>query len=157
MSSRFPVVAAASVLALAACGTPPPAKQAPVYSPSRPGTIGTQDPYRQGLGQVRSIERLSARQSTSGGGAVVGAIVGAVIGRQMGGTSMARDAATAAAAVGGAWVGNEIEKNRSGGSDIWRITVDLDRGGQAVLDVPDPAGLRVGERVRVDGARVYRL
>ena len=161
MHARLPLAALGAALTLAACGSAPVAKNAPVYSPSRPvyGTHGGHGGEAHHLrhGYVRSIDRVSARSSTSGGGAIAGAIIGAVIGRQMGGTSAARDAATAVGVVGGAVIGNEIEKNRRGAADLWRVTVDLDGGGQAVIDVPDPGGLRPGERVRVEENRIHRL
>jgi outer membrane lipoprotein SlyB len=145
---------------------PPPQKSAPVYSPR--GGYGQGGGYAGApayggdaayarYGTVRSIDLVSARQSTSGGGALVGLLVGAVIGRQMGGTHAARDAATAVGAVGGAVVGNEIEKNNTGGRDGFRVTVDLEGGGSTTLLVPDAAGLAIGERVRVDGNRIQRL
>lgn len=164
MHLRASLAATAAALLLAACGSVPVAKNAPVYSPTRPGTVGSPaygghggDPYSLRYGHVRSIERVSARESTSGGGAIAGALIGAVIGRQMGGTSAARDAATAVGVVGGAVIGNEVEKNRRGTTDHWRLTIDLEGGGLTTLEVPDPGGLRPGERVRVEGNRVYRL
>jgi outer membrane lipoprotein SlyB len=138
---------------------PPPQKSAPVYSPR--GGYGAPayggDAAYAHYGTVRSIDLVSARQSTSGGGAIAGLLIGAVIGRQMGGTHAARDAATAVGAVGGALVGNEIEKNNTGRRDAFRVTVDLEGGGSTTLLVPDAAGLAIGERVRVDGNRIQRL
>jgi outer membrane lipoprotein SlyB len=146
---------------------PPPHKSAPVYSPrggSGYGNGGYGEPAYGGdaaqarYGVVRSVDLMSsARQSTSGGGAIAGLLIGAVIGRQMGGTHFARDAATAVGAVGGAVVGNEIEKNNTGRRDQFRITVDLEGGGSTTLLVPDAGGLAIGERVRVDGNRIQRL
>jgi outer membrane lipoprotein SlyB len=148
-----------------------PQKAAPVYSPRGGyGQAPTDGSYNNGYGQpaygdaayarygtVRSIDLVSARQSTSGGGAIAGLLIGAVIGRQMGGTHAARDAATAVGAVGGALIGNEVEKNNTGRRDGFRVTVDLDGGGSTTLLVPDAGGLAIGERVRVDGNRIQRL
>jgi outer membrane lipoprotein SlyB len=145
----------------------PPQKNAPVYSP-RGGQGGAYDggygapTYGSDAavaryGTVRSIDLVSARQSTTGGGAIAGLLIGAVIGRQMGGTHFARDAATAVGAVGGAMIGNEVEKNNSGRRDGFRVTVDMDGGASTTLLVPDAGGLAIGERVRLDGNRIQRL
>jgi outer membrane lipoprotein SlyB len=139
-----------------------PQKPSPVYAPRgahAPGhgpTYGSDAAYAR-YGIVRSIDLVSARTTTTGGGAIAGLLIGAVIGRQIGGTHAARDAATVAGAVGGAVVGNEIEKNRSGSRDQFRVTVDLEGGGSTALLVPDAGGLAIGERVRVDGNRIQRL
>ena len=59
--------------------------------------------------------------------------------------------------VGGAIIGNQIEKNRAGAQDIYRVTIRLDNGGQRSFDYAQlSSDLRVGDRVRVDNNQVYR-
>ena len=54
-------------------------------------------------------------------------------------------------------VGNEIEKNaRRDGGGV-RVTVQLEQGGSRRFDFRDSGGLRVGDRVRIEGGQLYRL
>ncbi|GAA4429209.1 glycine zipper 2TM domain-containing protein [Acidovorax lacteus] len=94
---------------------------------------------------------------TSGGGAILGAIVGGLIGSQIGGGA-GRTAATAVGVLGGAAAGNAIEGRHSGGSSVqgYRMTVELDRGGVRLHDVPSPGNLRPGDRVRLQGGQITR-
>ena len=56
---------------------------------------------------------------------------------------------------GGAVAGNEIEK-RHNDNDGYRIVVQFPDGREATFMQDSPNGLRVGDRVRIDGGRVYR-
>ena len=134
-------------LALIGCASNPRSQvDAPVYSGA---------PAYSDYGYVRSIESVQSDR-TSGGGAIVGGVLGAVIGHQFGGGT-GRDLSTAAGAVGGAIVGNEVERNRAAGNMIYRITVRMDNGDMRTLDVASTNGLRTGERVRVEGNHIVRL
>lgn len=112
-------------------------------------------------GRVSSIESLPTsyqRGSTSGVGTVLGAVVGGVLGNQIGG-GLGRAAATAAGAVGGAFAGNALESRTApvgqvGG--LYRLSIQLDQGGQRVYDVPDPGDLRPGDRVRMVDGQISR-
>jgi len=64
--------------------------------------------------------------------------------------------ATIAGALGGAIVGNEIEKTQVEGSR-YRITVRLDSGSTLVVEDTREVNLRVGDRVRVENDGVYRI
>ena len=91
---------------------------------------------------------------TSGAGAVVGGIVGGVVGHQFG-SGRGNDVATAAGAIGGAVAGNEVERRRTG-DEAYRVLVEFRDGRRAEFVQPDLYGIRVGDRVRVDGNRVVR-
>jgi len=110
-------------------------------------------------GAVASIEPLgSGGRQTSGGGAIVGGVVGALIGHQMG-HGGEKAAATALGVVGGAMLGNEIEKNQGGSrgsADGWRVVVRFNNGEQRAFDYSRLNDLRVGDRVRVVNNEVYR-
>jgi outer membrane lipoprotein SlyB len=86
-------------------------------------------------------------------GSVLGGIAGAVIGYQFGG-GVGKGLLTAAGAVGGALLGNEVQKSQD--RDRYRITVRLENGGTLVVSEVDEGQLRVGDRVRVVNNRVYR-
>ena len=158
MTRSLMTLTAAATLALAAgCSsvkdnTPPPAygqvgtAPAPVYS----GDQATQ------YGYVRNITQLDTTRRTSGAGAILGAVVGGVVGNQIG-QGTGRAAATGIGAVGGAIAGNQIEKNRNGsGQSYYQVDVRLDNGDTRSFDYYDVNGLRVGDRVRVDGGQLQR-
>jgi outer membrane lipoprotein SlyB len=88
-------------------------------------------------------------------GTVLGGIAGGVIGHQIG-SGTGNTVATIAGALGGAFVGNEIEKSEVRGSR-YRITVRLDSGTTLVVEDSRDVDLRVGDRVRVENNRVYRI
>jgi uncharacterized protein YcfJ len=77
-----------------------------------------------------------------------------VIGHHIG-SGRGNDAATVAGAVGGAVVGNEMERRR--GDVDYRVDVRLESGRVRSFLFDSVGDLRVGDRVRVDGDRVDRL
>lgn len=142
----------AAVSLLGACASRPPVVgTAPVYGASSP----TRGAYAQ-FGQVTRIEAVNARNNTTGTGAVVGGVTGAVVGREFGGSSGGRAQGAVLGAIAGALIGNEIEKDRAGHPDVVRISVTLDNGATREFDYRDAGGLRVGDRVRVEGDRLFR-
>jgi outer membrane lipoprotein SlyB len=64
-------------------------------------------------------------------------------------------AATIAGALGSAWAGNEIE--RANARDTYRVIVRLDNGARVTVGEVGEGSLRVGDRVRIEGNRVYRI
>ena len=86
-------------------------------------------------------------------GSVLGGIAGAVIGYQFGG-GVGKGLLTAAGAVGGAMLGNEVQKSQD--RDRYQITVRLEGGGTLVVSEVDEGQLRVGDRVRVVEHGVHR-
>jgi outer membrane lipoprotein SlyB len=105
-------------------------------------------------GRIVAIDAVRAEGRTSGAGAVVGGIVGGVLGHQVG-SGRGNTAATIVGAGAGALAGNEIEKRRDV-SGAYRITVQTRDGREAAYVQDSLNGLRVGDRVRVDGGRLYR-
>ena len=78
-----------------------------------------------------------------------------MIGHQIG-SGRGNTAATIAGAIGGAVVGNEIEKKQEQATR-YRITLRLDSGSSLIVeDTLDP-NLRVGDRVRIDDGHIYRM
>lgn len=128
-------------------------RQAPVYE-EQPTLAGQRAPIQYGV--VRSIDSVSSRESTTGGGALAGAVVGAVIGRQFGSSGSGRTMGTILGAVGGAVAGNEIEHQQTQPSGRFRIQVQLDDGQTRVFNVAQPGDLHVGDRVAVEGNNLRR-
>jgi outer membrane lipoprotein SlyB len=144
----FAITAAA--LAAAACGSDPVYYDQPRYGS---GAYYSRTADSADFGRVVAIDVIGERRTT-GAGAVVGGIVGGVLGHQVG-SGRGNDAATVAGAVGGAVVGNEIEKRRNDG-ERYRITVRSRDGRDAVFEQDSLDGIRVGDRVRIDGGRLFR-
>ena len=128
----------------------------PAYAPT--AYYGDRYAYNGDYARVTSIEvvRGGGRGGTSGGGAILGGIAGGVIGHQIG-SGRGNDAATVAGAIGGAIVGNEIEKDRRAERDMYRVTVRNRNGNQETYMMESLGGLRVGDRVRLDGGRIYPI
>lgn len=129
-------------------GEPRVASSGPYYAPAPANGAYTDS------GRVVAVDVVRGRGGSSGAGAVVGGIIGGVLGHQVG-SGRGNDAATVAGAIGGAVVGNEMEKRREG-DEYYRITVQLRDGREATFAQDSLAGIRVGDRVRVDGNRVVR-
>ena len=106
--------------------------------------------------RVTSIEVVQGGGDRGvGAGAVIGGIAGGVIGHQVG-SGRGNDAATVAGAIGGAIVGHELEKNRRAG-DLFRVTVRNSNGYAETYVMESVGSLRVGDRVRIDGGRIYPI
>jgi len=106
------------------------------------------------LGEVSHIETLTERPKGSGVGAVAGGVLGGVAGHQVG-DGRGQDAATVVGAVGGALLGNKIERDRAVKVVGYRVEVKLDNGDMRTFERTQLDGLHVGGRVRVDGGQVH--
>jgi outer membrane lipoprotein SlyB len=117
-------------------------------APAQPRTVN-----RARVGEVVAIDPIRTRPKGSGVGAVAGGVVGGLIGNKViGGT-----AATVIGAAGGAVAGNNLERNHREGVAGYHVHVRLDNGTTRIVDQTQVGGLRVGDRVRVEGARIRRL
>ncbi len=145
-------LAAATVaaLALTACGSDPVSYSEPRYYPS---SSYSANGANSDSGRVVAIDAVGGSGRSSGAGAVIGGVVGGVLGHQLG-SGRGNDAATVAGAIGGAVVGHELEKRRS--DELYRVTVRLRDGREATFTQDSLYGIRVGDRVRVDGNRLTR-
>ena len=163
-------VALVALCGLTACVTQPqqqnypPPYQAPGYQNQGYQNQGYQNqgnaPYGTEYGRVVHIETLQSQGQgqTSGAGAVLGAVVGGVLGNQIG-QGGGRVAATALGAVGGAVLGNVVEERNQSGQyqQGYRITIQLDQGGQRAYDVNTPGDVRMGDRVRMYNGQISRM
>jgi outer membrane lipoprotein SlyB len=136
----------------AACASEPYAYDEPRYAPA--AYYGQPVADHGDVGRVVAIDVVRDSHRASGGGALLGGIAGGVLGHQIG-SGRGNTAATIAGAVGGAAVGNEVEK-RHGGNDYYRVTVRFRDGREETYDRDDVGDLHVGDRVHVDGGRLYR-
>jgi len=120
----------------------------PGYYSSAPASYYGDNVYGD-YARVVAIDVERAPGGSTGAGAVLGGIAGGVLGHQLG-SGRGNDAATVAGAIGGAVVGNEVEKRRAA-NERYRITVRFRDGREATYVQNDLNGIRVGDRVRVEG------
>lgn len=147
------IAAASAAVVVSACGSDPYVYSEPRYVPS--SQYAAPAGAYNDTGRVVAIDVMrEGGGRTSGAGAVVGGIVGGVLGHQIG-SGRGNDVATVAGAIGGAVVGNNLERQR-GGEEYYRVTVELRDGRQAAYGMDSLNGVRVGDRVRIDGDRLYR-
>jgi outer membrane lipoprotein SlyB len=123
------------------------------YDPPQP--YASPPPPNYGVGVVEKIEVIRRDEGHNVGGTVIGGIVGGLLGHQIG-RGRGQTAATIAGAAGGAVAGNQIEKRSRGPNETFRVTVRLDAGGYQIVTQDDLVDLRTGDRVRVEGGRLYR-
>lgn len=137
----------------AGCAGPEPQ---PYYgSQSYPPPAYQSAPPSYRVGVVDRIEVVRKGDSSNVAGTVIGGIVGGIIGHQIGG-GRGQTAATIAGAAGGAVAGHEIEERSRRADETFRVTVRYDNGAYETLTQADITDLRPGDRVRVDGGRLYR-
>lgn len=145
---------ALAISTLGACAHVVPVGEAGAATPAPWSSADARSSYGV-VTRVESAGRIAPQDQNPGAGAVLGGAIGAVIGRQIGGSSDARSAATLVGAVVGAIAGHHLEKGRS--KDRVRATVMLDNGQQVTIEEGVDADLRIGERVRIENNRVYRV
>jgi outer membrane lipoprotein SlyB len=123
-------------LVLTACAAPS----------AQPGSMSV----RQG-----TIEQITPTQIQSthhaGIGAVVGGLAGVGIGSLIGGGT-GRDVAMVLGAVGGAVAGNEVQKKHDQPVPAQQVIVRTSSGVLVAVTQPVVAGLRVGQRVYIEGS-----
>lgn len=106
-------------------------------------------------GTVRSVNAVKVKGQSSGGGAVAGGLVGGLLGNQIGHGS-GRAVATVAGVAGGAYAGNEIEKNAKSGY-VWKVAVDMDYGERRTFTLKRKPEFLAGDRVRLENGKPVRV
>ena len=104
------------------------------------------------LGTISGIEMVDLEGDNQlGVGAVLGAAAGGLLGHQIG-SGTGQDVATVLGVIGGAVAGNVVQKKYVQKKSGQHVTVRLDNGVTAVVTQETDPALRVGDRVRIDGA-----
>jgi len=103
-------------------------------------------------GVVDSIHIVEHRGQGTGLGAMAGGLTGLLVGNQFG-RSNGRAALTVLGGVGGAYAGNEIEKNAKK-STSFEIRVRLDNGDIRTVHSASSVIVAVGDKVRVENGAV---
>jgi outer membrane lipoprotein SlyB len=156
LNSVFTAMSAAAIL-LAGCAAP---ETQPYYS-SQSQTYPSQG-YPQARSQnsiygvVDRIEVVNKGDSNNIAGTVIGGIIGGLIGHQIGGGT-GNTVATIAGAAGGAYAGNQIQKRSRAANETFRVTVRMDDGSWQTITQDNITDLQPGDRVRLEGDRIYRV
>ena len=98
-------------------------------------------------GTVTHVKTIKHQGEGSGVGAVAGGVIGGVLGHQVG-SGRGNTAATVVGAAGGAYAGNEIEKNKKS-TTTYQVVVKLENGATRTFDYPRPTSYKVGDRIKV--------
>ncbi len=107
-------------------------------------------------GTITSITARKTQGSNTSKGAIAGGVIGAVAGVVAGnqiGSGSGKDIARVVGGIGGAAAGQQIGK-RIDTDTYYAVTVNMDAGGSRSINVPDDAGLAVGQDVRVQGGNI---
>jgi outer membrane lipoprotein SlyB len=116
-----------------------------------PAAAEAKAPACPSCGTVESIRSIEVHGDATGLGAVAGGLTGAVVGHQMG-NGRGNTAMTVIGAAGGAYAGNEIEKNVKKHL-VYRVTVKMDDGSFRTVSQATAPAFAVGDKVRlVQGA-----
>lgn len=99
--------------------------------------------------RIESVELEGDHQL--GVGTILGAAAGGIIGHQIGGGS-GRDVATVLGVIGGGLAGNAIQNRYVDKRPGQHISVRLDNGVSVTVTQPASSGLRIGDRVLIEGA-----
>ena len=110
--------------------------------------------YSQGV--VDRIEVIRKGDSNNIAGTIIGGIAGGLIGHQIGGGS-GQTAATIIGGVGGAVAGNQVQQRTRGANETFRVTVRFDNGATQTVNQDEISDMRTGDRVRIEGGRIYRM
>ena len=98
-------------------------------------------------GTVIDLKSVTVKGESSGAGMVLGGVAGGVLGHQVG-SGRGNTAATVVGAAGGAYVGNEIEKNRNTKTK-YVVYVKMEDGSTRNWTYSNPTRYRVGDKVKV--------
>ena len=105
-------------------------------------------------GTVVEVKTIKKEGEGSGAGAVVGGIVGGVLGHQVG-SGRGNTVATVAGAAGGAYVGNEVEKNKKS-TTTYQVVVKMEEGNTRTFTYAGPTSYKVGDKVKVQDKKLVR-
>ncbi len=112
-----------------------------------PAAAQTNPPSCVDCGTVIDVKTIEEKGQSSGGGAVLGGIVGGVIGHQIG-SGRGNTVATVAGAAGGAYAGNEIEKNKKT-KTTYQVAVKMDAGNTRYFNFSQPTSYKIGDKIKV--------
>jgi outer membrane lipoprotein SlyB len=105
-------------------------------------------------GTVVDVQTVQQKGESSGGGAVLGGIVGGVIGHQVG-NGRGNTVATVAGAAGGAYAGNEIEKNKNK-TTTYVVKLKMEDGSNRQFNFTQPTSFQIGDKIKIVDKKLVR-
>ena len=105
-------------------------------------------------GTVTEVRTIKKEGEGSGLGMVLGGVAGGVLGHQVG-SGRGKDVATVAGAAGGAYVGNQVEKNQKS-TTTYVVYVKMEDGSNRSFNYSGPPSYRAGDRVKVINKKLTR-
>jgi outer membrane lipoprotein SlyB len=134
-------------------GDPVVLTQAPAATPAAPAIEVAKPTAQIGvLGVVQEVQEVKEPGESKGAGVIAGGLAGGIVGNKIaGGGSNTRKVMTLLGVAGGAWAGNQIEK-QTRATKHWELTVRLDDGSTQKIRSESEPFWHAGDRVRmVDG------
>lgn len=105
-------------------------------------------------GVVQSVNLVETAGQGSGLGAVAGGVVGGLLGNQIG-NGNGRTVATVAGVAGGAFAGNQVEKNINK-TKHYNIVIRMNDGATRTFRQNTDPGLAIGEKVKIENGIIVR-
>jgi outer membrane lipoprotein SlyB len=105
-------------------------------------------------GTVTDVQTVKKEGEGSGAGMVIGGIAGGVLGHQVG-SGRGKDVATVAGVAGGAYVGNEVEKNNKA-TTSYVVRVKMEDGSSRSFTFSNPTSYKAGDAVKVIDRKLVR-
>ena len=105
-------------------------------------------------GAVTEVRTVKKEGEGSGLGMVIGGVAGGVLGHQVG-SGRGKDVATVAGAAGGAYVGNQVEKNQKS-STTYVVHVKMEDGSNRTFNYSSPTSYKAGDKVKVIDKKLVR-
>lgn len=137
-------------------GAKPAISAAPAEKPASASAHKTAGRYAcNSCGTVAAVHATEVKGEGSGLGAVAGGVTGAILGNQIG-NGNGRTAITLLGAAGGAYLGNEIEKNTKSVTR-YTVTVHMNDGSVRTFQRTTAPELAVGQKVQVEGSKLRPL
>lgn len=101
------------------------------------------------LGVVQDVQEVKEPGESKGAGVIAGGLAGGILGNKIaGGGSNTRKVMTLLGVAGGAWAGNQIEK-QARATKHWELTVRLDDGSTQKIRSESEPFWHAGDRVRM--------
>lgn len=121
-------------------------------APPPPAVYSTAPPVCNSCGVIEAVRTVAREGEGSGLGAVAGGVVGGLLGNGVG-QGRGRDVATVAGLVGGAFLGNKLEKDQKK-SVTYETVVRYENGDHVTIPSEAAPPWREGDRVRVENGHI---
>jgi outer membrane lipoprotein SlyB len=105
-------------------------------------------------GSVTDIKTVQIKGEGTGLGVVAGGVLGGVLGHQVG-AGRGKDVATVAGAAGGAYAGNQVEKNAKSKTQ-YQVIVKLETGESRTFTFDAATAYKVGDRIKIVDNKLTR-